>query len=151
MDSVSGPLEVAVQLATRYEACELLEPSIALTRFTLRQVELVLERDDDEYLGRSWKISEYHWNILEYLDTFKAVKDILQDFTRYDGHGCGMMWRCVTVAKEISDDQRNSVDMTTSTISSTTNCSTIEAGSVNLNPNIPNIPNNHMIIYYYLI
>lgn len=48
VDSVSGPLEVAVQLATRYEACELLEPSIALTRFTLRQVELVLERDDDE-------------------------------------------------------------------------------------------------------
>eukprot|EP00435_Cladocopium_sp_Y103_P053219 s689_g17.t1 len=48
VDSVSGPLEVAVQLATRYEACEVLEPSIALTRFTLRQVELVLERDDDE-------------------------------------------------------------------------------------------------------
>jgi hypothetical protein len=67
VDSVSGPLEVAVELATRYEACELLEPSIALTRFTLRQVELVLERDDDEYLGRSWKISEglgISWNIL---------------------------------------------------------------------------------------
>ena len=67
VDSVSGPLEVAVQLATRYEACELLEPSIALTRFTVRQVELVLERDDDEYLGRSRKISEglgISWNIL---------------------------------------------------------------------------------------
>ncbi|CAK9068790.1 unnamed protein product [Durusdinium trenchii] len=48
VDSVSGPLEVAVQLATRYEACQILEPSIALMRFTLRQVELVLERDDDE-------------------------------------------------------------------------------------------------------
>lgn len=48
VDSVSGPLEAAVQLSSRYEACELLEPSIALTKWTLRQVELVLERDDDE-------------------------------------------------------------------------------------------------------
>ena len=40
---------MAVQLATRYEACQILEPSIALMRFTLRQVELVLERDDDEW------------------------------------------------------------------------------------------------------
>lgn len=49
----SSVAQVAVQLATRYEACQILEPAIALTRFTLRQVELVLERDDDEYL--SWQ------------------------------------------------------------------------------------------------
>ena len=61
VDSVSGPLEAAVQLSSRYEACELLEPSIALTKWTLRQVELVLERDDDEYLGRSWKIFGRFW------------------------------------------------------------------------------------------
>lgn len=48
-----SPAQVAVQLATRYEACQILEPAIALTRFTLRQVEVVLERDDDEYL--SWQ------------------------------------------------------------------------------------------------
>lgn len=43
--------QVALRLATRYEACQILEPSIALVRFTLRQVEMVLERDDDEPLG----------------------------------------------------------------------------------------------------
>ena len=51
VDSVTAPLETAVQLSTRYAACGVLEPAIDLTRFTLRAVEHVLERDDDE-LGR---------------------------------------------------------------------------------------------------
>ena len=73
-----------------------------------------------------------------------------------DVEWCGDVWRWqrwdTTLwtgrsAKGISDDQRNSVDMTTSTITSTTNCSTIEAGSVNLNPNIPDSQQP----YYYLL
>ena len=51
VDSVTSPLETAVQLSSRYDACGVLEPAIALTRFTLTAVESVLERDDDE-LGR---------------------------------------------------------------------------------------------------
>ncbi|CAJ1341531.1 unnamed protein product [Effrenium voratum] len=53
VDSVSAPLEAASRLSTRYEACQVLEPAIELGRFAVRQVELVLERDDDEQqLGR---------------------------------------------------------------------------------------------------
>ena len=48
VDSVTAPLETAVQLSARYEACSVVEPAIALTRFTLAAVERVLERDDDE-------------------------------------------------------------------------------------------------------
>ena len=113
MDSVSGPLEalgflpsllsravavccaeflaknwisccqVAVQLATRYEACETLEPSIALTRFTLRQVELVLERDDDEHQGRIWQIRS--------VSIYEANAESHKDLTSLS-HICSIMF-----------------------------------------------------------